>query len=343
MEDDCSDRYLGKPVSDRRHWLNFLCAAVCIGLVVCFIGWCVALALYHVHDAGDMVGMIKRAWWTYRDDVTGYFASPWVYAGVPLAFLLTWLRPAIPSQRTFSREVLVDLIWSLLQKAFYLSGILLYFKFLSQMFETHLSFLVIPAASNLGAPAQILLGYLAADFLGWMHHLVRHKVPFLWSFHQFHHAQTELNPFSRERVHPLDYLFAQTVRALPLLMFQNSFGIVVTYLAFHAMQDTLNHSNIRTSFGPLRHVFVTPQFHRVHHSTETRHFDSNFGVSLAIWDRLFRTAYHDHEQYPLTGVPDPTWPPNARSLSGIPVTMWRQFWYPFVSAARTLRSPRPTA
>jgi hypothetical protein len=75
---------------------------------------------------------------------------------------------------------------------------------------------------------------------------------------------------------------------------------------------------------------------------EERHFESNFGVSLAIWDRLFGTASKDESTYPPTGVPDPTWPPNAKTLGGIPGAMWRQFCHPFVSAARTLqRSPAP--
>lgn len=323
--------------ADQRHWLNLVVAGVVIGLVICFAGWSIASVRHEFSTLGEVLPAIRRTWWDYRDVLYRYFASPWIYVGVPLAFLATYLRPAVPGQPVFSREVAVDFAWTLLQKAFFLTTIILYFDFLEQLFDTHLAFLVVPVAVDMSAPARFIAGYLVADFLGWLHHLVRHKVPFLWSFHQFHHAQTELNPFSRERVHPLDYLFAQNIRFIPLLAFQNSFEILVAYFAFHTLQDTLNHANVRSNFGPLRHLFVSPQFHRIHHSTEERHFDTNFGVSLVIWDRLFGTASPDHASYPRTGVPDPTWPANAATIGGIPGAMWRQFCHPFVSAARTLR------
>jgi sterol desaturase/sphingolipid hydroxylase (fatty acid hydroxylase superfamily) len=36
-------------------------------------------------------------------------------------------------------------------------------------------------------------------------------------------------------------------------------------------------------------VLVTPDMHRVHHSVHRHEHDSNYGFSLSIWDRLFRT------------------------------------------------------
>ena len=41
--------------------------------------------------------------------------------------------------------------------------------------------------------------------------------------------------------------------------------------------------------GVLRRVIVTPDMHRVHHSTDIAETDSNYGFNLSIWDRLFRT------------------------------------------------------
>ena len=39
----------------------------------------------------------------------------------------------------------------------------------------------------------------------------------------------------------------------------------------------------------LRPLIVTPDMHRVHHSTIAREHNSNYGFNLSIWDRLFRT------------------------------------------------------
>jgi len=36
-----------------------------------------------------------------------------------------------------------------------------------------------------------------------------------------------------------------------------------------------------------RLLFVTPQFHRVHHSSSRLETDSNYGQVFAFWDKLF--------------------------------------------------------
>ncbi|WP_336043411.1 sterol desaturase family protein, partial [Pseudooceanicola nanhaiensis] len=53
-----------------------------------------------------------------------------------------------------------------------------------------------------------------------------------------------------------------------------------------------NHANIALPGRAdrwLRRVLVTPDMHRVHHSTEQAEHDTNFGFTLSLWDRVFRT------------------------------------------------------
>ncbi|MEO0496682.1 MAG: sterol desaturase family protein, partial [Pseudomonadota bacterium] len=38
---------------------------------------------------------------------------------------------------------------------------------------------------------------------------------------------------------------------------------------------------------------VTPDMHRIHHSSEQPETDSNYGFNLAVWDRLFATYTQD--------------------------------------------------
>jgi sterol desaturase/sphingolipid hydroxylase (fatty acid hydroxylase superfamily) len=66
------------------------------------------------------------------------------------------------------------------------------------------------------------------------------------------------------------------------------------------------HSNIRLPLGVdrvVRWAFVTPDMHRVHHSTYRPETDSNFGFNLSVWDRLFGTyraqPRQSHETLPL--------------------------------------------
>jgi sterol desaturase/sphingolipid hydroxylase (fatty acid hydroxylase superfamily) len=53
-----------------------------------------------------------------------------------------------------------------------------------------------------------------------------------------------------------------------------------------------NHANLKLPEAAdrvLRFVIVTPDMHRIHHSTERVETDSNYGFNFAFWDRLFGT------------------------------------------------------
>jgi sterol desaturase/sphingolipid hydroxylase (fatty acid hydroxylase superfamily) len=53
-----------------------------------------------------------------------------------------------------------------------------------------------------------------------------------------------------------------------------------------------SHSNIQLPGAldrRLRAIVVTPEMHRVHHSSIPRETNSNFGFNLPWWDFLFRT------------------------------------------------------
>ncbi|MEQ9567818.1 MAG: sterol desaturase family protein, partial [Pseudomonadales bacterium] len=45
----------------------------------------------------------------------------------------------------------------------------------------------------------------------------------------------------------------------------------------------------------LRFLIVTPDMHRVHHSSVMGETNSNYGNILSVWDRLF-VSYVDHTQ-----------------------------------------------
>jgi len=45
----------------------------------------------------------------------------------------------------------------------------------------------------------------------------------------------------------------------------------------------------------LERIFISPKQHQIHHSTNPKHFDSNFGVSLSLWDGLIGTRYYSKD------------------------------------------------
>ena len=48
------------------------------------------------------------------------------------------------------------------------------------------------------------------------------------------------------------------------------------------------HANIWVNLGPLQEIFITPNYHRVHHGARGLS-NKNLGFILTIWDRMFGT------------------------------------------------------
>jgi sterol desaturase/sphingolipid hydroxylase (fatty acid hydroxylase superfamily) len=62
---------------------------------------------------------------------------------------------------------------------------------------------------------------------------------------------------------------------------------------------TFNHSNINIPpaiDNKLRWLIITPDMHRIHHSTLPAETDSNYGFSISCWDRLCKTYIAEPRQ-----------------------------------------------
>ena len=75
-----------------------------------------------------------------------------------------------------------------------------------------------------------------------------------------------------------------------------AFGPSVPALMFYELVDVAvtlwSHSNLRLPDRVdrlLRYVVVTPDLHRVHHSTWRPETNSNFGAVFPVWDLIFGT------------------------------------------------------
>jgi sterol desaturase/sphingolipid hydroxylase (fatty acid hydroxylase superfamily) len=144
-----------------------------------------------------------------------------------------------------------------------------------------------------------------------------------------------LNVLTDLRVHWAEDLIATAI-TFPALFVLDLRPFSVMALGFVAMWHTrLIHANIRTGFGPLGHVLVSPQFHRIHHSIEARHQDRNFGVILTLWDRVFGTMWRRYDEYPATGVEAVDFrPPQSFSPAAWCRHILGQFLYPFRQLGR---------
>jgi sterol desaturase/sphingolipid hydroxylase (fatty acid hydroxylase superfamily) len=156
-----------------------------------------------------------------------------------------------------------------------------------------------------------ILFFLAYEFAYWLDHFLSHKVPVLWQFHRVHHGAESLSLLTNFRVHPVDTLVFMHITAAVLGLSQGiarytlgptahpwEIGGTNALIILTAVTLThLQHSHLWITFGPTWGRWVlSPAHHQVHHSTDERHFDRNFGSTLALWDRLFGTFYLPSEK-----------------------------------------------
>ena len=110
-----------------------------------------------------------------------------------------------------------------------------------------------------------------------------------------HHADNGFDVTTGLRFHPLEILLSMVWKAAVIVLLGPP---VVAVLVFEIVLNgtaMFNHSNVRLPLAfdrALRRLVVTPDMHRVHHSTIRRETDSNYGFNFPFWDRLFGT-YND--------------------------------------------------
>ena len=320
----------------QRALVDTLVTILSVSLYAGFIAYiCVLATALETGFTQSLLGLAKRIYWEWHD----YVRDHWLVIGTVLIFLLQPLVSAKRDQPLFSRGFFVDGLYAAMMIPFIGSVVPLYWDYLRYLLADGLG--IAPGVLLEAVPglAGLVIGYVVFDFLGWLHHLVRHKVPFFWRYHQIHHSQSEMNPLTSYRVHPVDWLNAQTIKILPAMIITDSFGVTISYILFHSLHDRLNHANIGSNLGPLRYIFVTPQSHRIHHSMRAEHAHSNFGVSLSIWDRIFGTQNDDEHSFPETGAPSRDFPvEQGQPLLALPSCFAKQLAHPF----RPARA-RPTA
>ncbi len=132
-----------------------------------------------------------------------------------LTALLAIVLPASGTQPFFSRGFLHDLMWFLYKPVFVAVVAVTYAAWLHTTIDTHLHWLKVGSLESWPVWARFAVGLLVADFFFWLPHLLMHKVPLLWKFHKVHHSQRELNFFSNERVHFVEFPMQITFRQCP--------------------------------------------------------------------------------------------------------------------------------
>src|SRR5688572_8513714 len=258
--------------------------------------------------------------------------------GISLFFFLweyfgSWKK----SQGAFKKDFWLDIFYMFFN--FFLFSLIGYYAISNVFVEAFNTFLyrafgiqnlVAIQVGMLPVVAQLALLFVLRDFIHWNIHRLLHRVPFLWQFHKVHHSAKELGFATHLRFHWIETVVYRTLEYIPLGMI--GFGIQ-DFLFVHLIAISIghfNHSNVKVNLGVMKYIFNNPQMHKWHHVKnfpEHLRYGINFGISLSIWDYIFKTAYipYDGENIELGYPGDEEMPDTFPGQALFPFTRKRFF------------------
>ena len=245
-----------------------------------------------------------------------------------LAFLLSTfvfmtlekLFPRFRNQVILREEWGLDL-WYFCFNHLAISAILIYANYQVAHFDWAISPAVQESVRAIPLWLQVVIIVLAADFVLYWEHRLYHEVKLLWPIHAVHHSVRNLDWLAGSRGHFIQVFSERAMVMVPLYLLGIETTALNVYVTFAALQAILIHCNVSFSFGWLRFIFVTPQFHHWHHSSEKPAIDTNYSAHTVLFDRLFGT-YH---------MPDAHWPAHYGTTKPLPSSYLGQTLYPLTA------------
>ncbi len=143
--------------------------------------------------------------------------------------------------------------------------------------------------------AGLLIFFLVSDFVQWNTHRLLHRVPILWNFHKVHHSVKEMGFAAHLRYHWMEPVVYKSLLYVPIAIIGGFDVQQVAIVHFSALAiGHLNHANLGWDYGILKYIFNNPKMHIWHHAKhlpKERKYGVNFGLSLSLWDYIFKTNH----------------------------------------------------
>lgn len=136
----------------------------------------------------------------------------------------------------------------------------------------------------------MLAALVLGDVLEYWYHRLAHTVPWLWPLHAVHHAPVRLRTIKGGRHHLFYFIGRGLIVWAPLLLLGVPPGLVLWQFVAVVLIGISAHANIAFRIPAFVHrIFVTPEYHRIHHSIDLKQGNSNYSTVFPIWDMIFGT------------------------------------------------------
>lgn len=146
-----------------------------------------------------------------------------------------------------------------------------------------------------------IIVFLFYDITWYIDHYIGHRTGLFWAFHSVHHSSKEYNTTVASR----GFIFDTLLITRPLFYLLPFLGVspiqFIVVQLFTNIWGIAQHTRVVKKMGVLDQILATPSNHRVHHGSNTKYLDKNYGEVLIIWDRIFGT-YTKEEEEPTYGL-----------------------------------------
>ena len=154
---------------------------------------------------------------------------------------------------------------------------------------------------------EVPLAVALLDYTLYLWHVLVHRVPCLWRFHQPHHVDLDLDASTALRFHFAEMLASVPWRAAQVVVLGVSPLALSVWQTATLVEILFHHSNVELPVEVERwlcRLIVTPRLHGIHHSIVPEETGSNWSSGLTVWDWLHGTLRLDVPQDAITiGVP----------------------------------------
>ena len=138
------------------------------------------------------------------------------------------------------------------------------------------------------------------DFWRYWAHRIAHESRFWWATHVTHHSSPKYNLSVSFRLGWTQYI--KIIFFLPVII--TGFDPIIFFICHQI--EVLYQFWIHTEYivklpRIIEFFFTTPSHHRVHHATNDRYIDKNYGSTFIIWDRMFGT-FQPEDEVPVYGI-----------------------------------------
>lgn len=216
-----------------------------------------------------------------------------------------------PAQSLWRKDMVTDLVYCFVMPllnrvariVFLIVGMFFLFRHESPDTITHYLAYGFGPVATLPVWLQAAIVFIVSDIILYWLHRWFHMQP-MWRFHAIHHSSPHVDWLSTFRFHPVNTWLSFTLVDALMTLVGFSPAAIIAMASFNMIYSAMVHANLNWTFGPFKYLFVSPVFHRWHHTAQEEGMDKNFAPTFPLIDIVFGTFYMPEKKLPERfGVP----------------------------------------